>query len=89
VIRSQIARLEGLLPGFDRPVRLSLLSDNSTQVTIASIGEFGAFSHRDIQLRPEIHRGGDSKRVPRRQTEITLAPGQDAQTIRVTCSEPI
>jgi serine/threonine protein kinase/tetratricopeptide (TPR) repeat protein len=90
VLRSQIARLQILLPGFDKPVRLSLLSDNSTQVAISSVGAFGTFSKRDIQLRPGKYvvvgtRNGfrDVRR------EITVAPGQETQTIRVSCSEPI
>jgi tetratricopeptide (TPR) repeat protein len=90
VIRSQIARLDILLPGFDKPVRLSLLSDNSTQVNISSIGSFGAFARRDIELRPGKYTVVGTRsgfRDVRR--EITVAPGQDTQTIRVTCSEPI
>ena len=90
VIRSQIARLEILLPGFDKPVRLSLLSDNSTQVVISSIGSFGSFARRDIELRPGKYTVVGTRygfRDVRR--EITVAPGQDAQTIKVTCSDPI
>ncbi len=90
VIRSQIARLAILLPGFDKPVRLSLLSDNSTQVAIPSIGSFGSFSRRDIELRPGKYTVVGTRygfRDVRR--EITVAPGQELQTIKVTCSEPI
>ena len=90
VIRSQIARLESLLPGADRPVRLSLVSDNSTQVVISSIGAFGAFSRREIQLRPGKYTVTGTRNGFRDvRREITVAPGQDALTIRVTCSEPI
>jgi tetratricopeptide (TPR) repeat protein len=90
VIRSQIARLEGLLPGLDKPVRLSLLSDNSTQVAIPSIGSFGAFSRRDIQLRPGKYTVVGTRygfRDVRR--EITVTPGQETQIIKVACSDPI
>jgi serine/threonine protein kinase len=90
VLRSQIARLQILLPGFDKPVRLSLVSDNSTRIEISSIGSFGAFSRRDIELRPGKYIVVGTRtgfRDVRR--EITVAPGQDIQTIRVTCSEPI
>jgi tetratricopeptide (TPR) repeat protein len=90
VIRSQIARLEILLPGFDKPVRLSLLSDNSTQIVISSVGSFGTFARRDIELRPGKYTVVGTRigfRDVRR--EITVAPGQEAQTIKVTCSEPI
>jgi tetratricopeptide (TPR) repeat protein len=90
VIRSQIARLEVLLPSFDRPVRLSLVSDNSTQVAISSIGAFGTFSRRDIELRPGKYTVVGTRNGFRDvRREITVAPGQDSQTIRVTCSEPI
>jgi tetratricopeptide (TPR) repeat protein len=90
VIRSQIARLELMLPGFDKPVRLSLLSDNSTQIVISSIGSFGSFARRDIELRPGKYTVVGTRygfRDVRR--EITVAPGQDTQTIKVTCSDPI
>jgi tetratricopeptide (TPR) repeat protein len=90
VIRSQIARLEILIPGFDRPVHLSLVSDNSTQVAIPSIGAFGTFSRRDIELRPGRYTVVGTRNGFRDvRREITVAPGQDSQTIRVTCSEPI
>ena len=74
----------------DKPVRLSLVSDNATAISIPSIGQFGTFSKRDIELKPgrytvigtrdgyrEIHR------------DITIAPGQESQTISVSCSDPI
>lgn len=105
VLRSQIARLGILLvPDYDgsvrsgsvrtdlldKPVRLSLVSDNATAIAIPSIGQFGTFAKRDIQLKPgrytvigtrdgfrEVHR------------DITIAPGQESQTISVSCSDPI
>jgi len=90
VLRSQIARLQSLLPGIDRPVRLALLSDNSTQVVIPSIGSFGAFSRREIELRPGRYTVVGTRNGFRDvRREITVSPGQDAQTIRVSCSDPI
>jgi tetratricopeptide (TPR) repeat protein len=90
VIRSQIARLELLLPSFDKPVRLSLVSDNSTQVAISSIGAFGTFSRRDIELRPGKYTVVGTRNGFRDvRREVTVIPGQDSQTIRVACSEPI
>ncbi len=90
VLRSQIARLEILLPDFDKPVRLSLVSDNATEIAIPSIGQFGTFAHRDIDLKPGKYtligtRSG--YRDVRR--DITVAPGQTMQTISISCSEPI
>ena len=90
MIRSQIARLETLLPSFDKPVRLSLVSDNSTQIAIPSIGSFGTFARRDIELRPGKYTVVGTRNGFRDvRREITVAPGQESQTIRVTCSDPI
>ncbi|HEY3785647.1 MAG TPA: protein kinase [Steroidobacteraceae bacterium] len=90
VLRSQVARLQILMPGDDKPVRLSLLSDNSTQVAISSIGSFGTFARREIQLRPGRYTVVGTRTGFREvRREITVSPGQDTQTIRVSCSEPI
>jgi len=90
VLRSQIARLSALLPGFDRPVHLSLLSDSLTQVAIPTVGSFGTFARRDIELRPgryTVIGTRDGYRDVRR--DFTVSPGKDNQTITVSCSEPI
>jgi len=74
----------------DRPVHLSLVSDNATEVQIESIGEFGTFAKREIELKPgryTVIGTRDGYRVVRR--DITVAPGQESQTIRVSCSDPI
>ena len=104
VLRSQIARLGLLMPDYDgvvktgsvqtdlmdKPVRLSLVSDNATAVAIPSIGQFGTFAKRDIQLKPgryTVIGTRDGFRDVRR--DITIAPGQESQTISVSCSDPI
>ena len=74
----------------DKPVRLSLVSDNATAITIPSIGQFGTFSKRDIELKPgryEVIGTRDGYREVHR--DITIAPGQESQTISVSCSDPI
>ena len=90
VLRTQIARLTALLPALDKPVRLSLVSDNHTQVTIASVGTFGSFARRDIELRPgryTVIGTRDGYREVRR--DITVSPGEEFLTVNVICSEPI
>lgn len=90
VLRSQISRLELLLPNFDRPVRLALESDNATQVAIQRVGSFGAFARREIELKPGKYTVVGTRsgfRDVRR--EVTVAPGQEIQTIAVRCIEPI
>ena len=90
VLRSQVARLQILLPAFDKPVHLALMSDGATRVAIPSIGFSGVFSQHEIQLKPgkyTVVGTRDGYRDVRR--DITIAPGQDVQTISVSCGEPI
>jgi len=89
VLRSQIARLQILLPEYDKPVRVSLVSDSATQVAILSVGSFGSFDHRDVELKPGTYTVIGSRvgyRDVRR--EITVTPG-GRQTVSVSCYEPI
>lgn len=90
VLRSQIARLQILLPEFDKPVHLALVSDDATQIAIPSIGFRGTFSRRVIELKPgkyTVVGTRDGYRDVRR--DITVSPGDDVQTISVSCGEPI
>jgi serine/threonine protein kinase/tetratricopeptide (TPR) repeat protein len=90
VLRSQVARLQILLPAFDKPVRLALTSDGATRVAIPSIGFSGVFAQHEIQLKPgkyTVVGTRDGYREVRR--DITIAPGQDVQTISVSCGERI
>jgi tetratricopeptide (TPR) repeat protein len=90
VLRSQIARLELMLPEFDKPVRLWLVSDNATQVAIPSIGSFGTFAKREIELKPGKYTVIGTRNGYRDvRRDVTIVPGQENQTISVTCSEPI
>jgi len=90
VIRSQVARLELLLPTFNQPVMLALESDNATQVAIQRVGFFGAFERREVTLKPGKYTV-TGKRAGFRDVrrEITVAPGQTEQTIVIRCLEPI
>lgn len=90
VLRSQVARLQILLPAFDEPVHVALISDGATRVTIPGIGFSGVFAQREIQLKPgkyTVVGTRDGYRDVRR--DITIAPGQGVQTISVSCGEPI
>jgi serine/threonine protein kinase/tetratricopeptide (TPR) repeat protein len=89
-LRAQIARLSALLPEFEKPVPLSLTSDSLTQVAIPSVGAFGSFARRDIELKPghyTVIGTRDGYRDVRR--DITVSPGQRSQTVNVSCSERI
>ncbi len=90
VIRSQVSRLELLLPTFNQPVMLALESDNATEVAIQRVGFFGTFDRRQVELKPGKYtvtgRRSGFRDVRR---EITVSPGQSGQTIVIRCLEPI
>ncbi len=90
VLRTQIARLTALLPALDKPVRLSLVSDNRTQVSIPSVGSFGSFARRDIDLKPGRYTVIGTREGYREvRRDITVTPGEEFLTVNVSCSEPI
>jgi eukaryotic-like serine/threonine-protein kinase len=90
VIRSQIARLELLLPDYAKPVVLAVESDNATSVSIQRVGSLGAFVRREIELTP-----GRYTVVGRREgfrdvrRDITVAPGQAVQVVKIACADAI
>jgi len=92
VLRSQVSRLQILLPEFDKPVRLTLVSDSSTQVAIQRVGAFGSFARREIELKPGKYTVVGTRsgyRDVRRDVTISPGDGQQNQTINVSCAEPI
>ncbi len=90
VLRSQLARLQMLLPEFNKPVRLALVSDNATQVAIQRVGSFGTFARREIELKPGKYTVVGTREGYRDvRRDVTIAPGRDVQTISVSCVEPI
>lgn len=90
VIRSQVSRLELLLPTFNQPVMLALESDNITEVAIQRVGFFGAFEKRQVELKPGKYTvTGKRSGFRDVRREITVAPGQGEQIIVIRCLEPI
>ncbi len=90
VIRSQVQRLELLLPTFNQPVMLALESDNATEVAIQRVGFLGTFDRREVELKPGRYTV-TGKRAGFRDVrrEITVSPGQGEQIIVIRCLEPI
>ncbi len=90
ILQSQVERVSRLLPALDRPVLLNLISDNATQVSIPSIGVFGAFGRRQIRLKPGTYTVIGTRDGYREvEQEFTVEPGQRSVTITVSCSEQI
>jgi eukaryotic-like serine/threonine-protein kinase len=89
VLRLQMARVAALLPEFDKPMHVSLVSDGLTQVTVIGVGAFGSFTHHDVELKPgrySVIGSRDGYRDVRR--DINVSPGQ-AQTVNVSCYDPL
>ena len=89
VLRLQMARVAALLPEFERPVHLSLLSDNFTVVSVPGIGNLGSFTRHEVELRPgryEVIGTRDGYHEVHR--EVTLTPAQP-QTLTISCSQPL
>jgi serine/threonine protein kinase/tetratricopeptide (TPR) repeat protein len=90
VIRSQVSRLELLLPTYNQPVTLSMESDSATEVAIQRVGFFGAFDRRQVELKPGKYTvTGKRSGFRDVRREITVSPGQGGQTIVIRCLEPI
>jgi len=74
----------------ESPVRLRLESDGLTQVVIYRVGQYGAFSTRDVELLPgryTVVGTRDGYRDVRR--EVVLPPGAPPSPVTVRCEEPI
>ena len=90
VLRSQIARLEMLLPDFDKPQSVVIESDGLTEINVRRVGSLGSFDRREVQLKPGRYtligtRSGfrDVRR------ELTVSPGQSPSVLQMRCVEPI
>ena len=89
VLRLQMARVSALLPEFEKPVHLSLVSDGLTQVTVMGVGTFGGFTRRDVELKPGRYTLIGSREGYRDvRRDISVSPGE-TQTISVSCYEPL
>lgn len=90
VLRGQMERVSALMPEFDKPVPVSLVSDGVTEVAIPSVGHFGAFARRDIELKPGHYTVIGTRNGYRDvRRDLVVSPGQPTQTLTVRASEPI
>ncbi len=89
-LRAQMAQVSALLPTLDRPVRVSLVSDSVTRISIPEVGQFGSFAVLDIELKPGHYTVIGTRSGYRDvRREITVSPGENNQVVRISCDEPI
>jgi tetratricopeptide (TPR) repeat protein len=82
--------LDRLAKSAEAPVKLRLESDGLTQVVIYRVGQYGAFSTRDVELLPGRYTVVGTRtgfRDVRR--EVLLPPGTVPASVVVRCEEPI
>ncbi len=89
-IEGQIKDLTALIALATRPIRIRLESDLLTEVTLYRVGALGAFSAKEVELRPGTYTAIGSRDGYRdvRRT-FTIVPGREPASISVICKEPI
>ena len=90
ILTRQLQAVKGLLEKATIPVNVRLRSDNLTNVTVYRVGELGAFSSKDLTVRPGryIAKGTrDGHRDVR--VEFMADPDLPAPVVTVQASEPI
>jgi len=82
--------LERLAAAAQLPVRLRLESDGLTDVVIYRVGQYGAFSTRNVELLPGRYTVVGTRNGYRDvRREVVLPPGAPAAAVVVRCEEPI
>lgn len=90
VLRSQMEKLSSWLERAEQPVRVSLQSDNVTNVTIFRVGELGTFTERSLELAPGKYTIVGTRpgfRDVRR--EVALVPGAAIDPVVIRCEDPV
>lgn len=89
-LQEQIDQLSRLVTLAATPIKVELRSDQLTEVTLYRVGALGAFTAKEVELRPGTYTAIGSRNGFRdvRQT-FTVLPGRDLAPISVVCVEAI
>ena len=89
-IEGQINDLNRLVALATTPIHVRLTSDLLTEVTLYRVGALGAFSSKEVELRPGTYTAIGSRDGYRdvRRT-FTVVPGRAPPSVSVICMEPI
>ncbi len=89
-LRRQIAETQKILADATRPVRVTLESDNLTEIVLYKIGRLGTFDRFQLELRPGTYTVvGTRKGFRDVRQQFTVRPGESAGPFMVRCEEPI
>lgn len=90
VLRRQSESLREAVKLYDKPVLAVLESDGVTLVAVQRIGNFGAFTRREIQLKPGRYVAVGSREGFRDvRREFTVTPESSMMVISVRCTEAV
>jgi len=89
-LADQKSELSRLLKRAATPLRVQLVSDNATEVSIYKIGRFGTFASRELELRPGVYVAvGIRPGFRDVRLEFRVAPEIEMKPIVIRCEEPI
>ncbi len=89
-LTSQTERLDQLVTTAQTPVRVTLESDNLTQVAVYKVGRLGSFTSRDLDLRPGTYTVvGTRNGYKDVRQQIVVKAGQKVVRVTVVCKEKI
>jgi hypothetical protein len=89
-LAGRINALEGLIAAAQTPVRITIESDNLTQVAVYQVGQLGRFAQRELELRPGTYTVVGA-RDGYRDVRLKIVVKPDQQNLRVTvqCKDKI
>jgi hypothetical protein len=89
-LAGRINELEGLISTAQTPVRITIESDNLTQVAVYQVGQLGRFAQRELELRPGTYTVVGA-RDGYRDVRLKIVVKPDQQNLRVTvqCKDKI
>jgi tetratricopeptide (TPR) repeat protein len=86
----QLEALRKLLEASAAPVRVVLLSDSETEVTVYRVGRLGRFDRHALKLRPGTYTVvGQRKGYRDVRLTLVVPPGRKPEPLVVTCKERI
>src|SRR5690606_15773819 len=89
-LAAQLSWLRGQLDALSGPVRVELLSENNTQVSVMRVGDLGRFDTHELSLPPGQYTViGQREGFRDVRYELKLAPGQRQAALSVQCTERI
>ena len=90
VLRRQIDSMTKLLAVATTPIRVELVSDNLTEVTVYRVGLLGRFTQQVLDLRPGTYTVVGSRAGYRDvRHRLTVSPSQSSKPVEVRCLEEI